>query len=241
METAIEIKEQQNQSSTLTLKAHEKYDHPIVLGNESEVVIKEGSEVILINLHHTVNERNFHIHRGAQVKIFSFFINTPLTHKQTVHLKGECAQVHSYALFLGKDTQHITLEDTCVHHASSTHSKITVRGILKERAQAKFTGLVNIKEHATGCSGFQEEKALLLGEKARATLIPNLEIKNNDVQCSHGATVGRIDEEQVFYLESRGIPPALAMKMLTEGFFEEIIREIPETFQRQIRGLVQDA
>ena len=67
-------------------------------------------------------------------------------------------------------------------------------------------------------------------------MIPNLEIENNEVKCSHGATIGKLDQEQLFYLSSRGIPPNIATQILIEGFFEEIIIELPEKEQQKVRG-----
>ncbi len=87
---------------------------------------------------------------------------------------------------------------------------------------------------------FQSCKSLLLSRDAKADAIPNLEILADDVKCSHGAAVGPVDEEQKFYLETRGVPPMEAEKIIVQGFFEPVISELPsEKEQEQLRSFIE--
>jgi Fe-S cluster assembly protein SufD len=90
-----------------------------------------------------------------------------------------------------------------------------------------YTGLIHIEKDARGARAFQTNRNLKLSSEAWADSVPNLDIENNDVKCSHASTVGPIDEEQRFYLESRGIPPEIADRLIVLGFFDEVIDKLP--------------
>jgi Fe-S cluster assembly protein SufD len=87
--------------------------------------------------------------------------------------------------------------------------------------------MIYVAENASKTDGYQANRNLVLSEKARADSIPGLEILTDDVRCTHGATVGKLDAEQIFYLESRGIPRKEAEKLIVEGFFDPIMQRIP--------------
>jgi Fe-S cluster assembly protein SufD len=102
----------------------------------------------------------------------------------------------------------------------------TYKGVLNEKSRAVFNGKVFVRENAHGTDAQQSNKNLLLSNDARVDTKPQLEIFNDDVKCSHGATVGQLEEEELFYLLTRGLPENLARNLLTYGFAEEIIRKI---------------
>jgi Fe-S cluster assembly protein SufD len=90
-----------------------------------------------------------------------------------------------------------------------------------------YTGLIKIRKHAHGTTADQTNRNLTLSEGAWAESVPNLDIETNDVKCSHASTVGPIDEDQRFYLESRGVRPEIAERLVVLGFFEEVIAQLP--------------
>jgi Fe-S cluster assembly protein SufD len=90
-----------------------------------------------------------------------------------------------------------------------------------------YTGLIRIRPHARGTNAFQTNRTLTLSEGAWAESVPNLDIETNDVRCSHASTVGPIDEDQRFYLESRGIRPDVAQRLVVLGFFDEVLDQLP--------------
>jgi Fe-S cluster assembly protein SufD len=98
--------------------------------------------------------------------------------------------------------------------------------VLNDKSRAVFNGKVFVRENANGTDAQQSNKNLLLSNDARVDTKPQLEIFNDDVKCSHGATVGQLEEEELFYLLTRGLPDALARNLLTYGFAEEIINKI---------------
>ena len=137
---------------------------------------------------------------------------------------GSTRQVALY--FAGGDQMHDfrTIQD---HDAPHTTSDLLFKGAVQDRARSVYTGLIRIRKHARGTNAFQTNRNLTLGAQAWAESVPNLEIETNDVKCSHASTVGPIDPEQRFYLESRGIPTPIAERLVVLGFFDEILDQLP--------------
>lgn len=146
--------------------------------------------------------------------------------RMVTNLTGEGASVGAKALFFGQGAQIFDIKQTVNHLASRTHSDLRSRGALAEASKAIFRGLVRVEKGTKGCVGDQREDVLLLGARAEADAIPMLEIGTDDVRCGHGATVGRVDREKLFYLMSRGLSEAAARRFLVEGFFAPIIAEM---------------
>jgi Fe-S cluster assembly protein SufD len=117
-----------------------------------------------------------------------------------------------------------TFED---HVAPSTTSNMLVKGAVEDRSRAVYTGMIHIGKEARGSRAFQTNRNVKLSEGAWAESVPNLEIENNDVKCSHASAIGPVDEEQRFYLESRGVPTPTAERLVVLGFFEEVLERLP--------------
>jgi Fe-S cluster assembly protein SufD len=99
-----------------------------------------------------------------------------------------------------------------------------------------YTGLIRIRENARGSVAFQTNRNLTLSEGAWAESVPNLDIQTNDVKCSHASTVGPVDDEQRFYLESRGIPPEVAERLIVLGFFDDVLNLLPVSSAGTLRA-----
>jgi Fe-S cluster assembly protein SufD len=137
---------------------------------------------------------------------------------------GSTRQIALY--FAGGDQMHDfrTIQD---HDAPHTTSDLLFKGAVQDVARSVYTGLIKIREHARGTVAFQTNRNLTLSEGAWAESVPNLDIRTNDVKCSHASTVGPIDEDQLFYLESRGIRPEVAERLVVLGFFDEVLGQLP--------------
>jgi Fe-S cluster assembly protein SufD len=133
-------------------------------------------------------------------------------------LNGQGADGRVTGVYVGHGSQHLDYDTTQEHAAPHTTSDLAFRGILRDRATAVWSGMIRVEPHAQRTDAFQESRNLLLSENAHADAIPGLEIEANDVRCTHAATIGRIDEEQLFYLMSRGLERAEAERLLVEGF-----------------------
>ena len=115
-------------------------------------------------------------------------------------------------------------------------------GLGLERTVAWIAGIEHVlaARDAAGTSAHQENRNLLLSEDSHANALPNLEIEADDVRCSHGATVGQVDESQLFYLKSRGLTPLQAERLLVFGFFEEVLGRVPvEGVQSRVRSAIE--
>jgi Fe-S cluster assembly protein SufD len=117
-----------------------------------------------------------------------------------------------------------TIQD---HIAPKTTSDLLFKGAVSDTARSVYSGLIRIGKEARGTKAFQTNRNLILSEGAEASSVPNLEIETDDVVCSHASAVGPIDDEQRYYLESRGIPPQVAERLIVLGFFGEVLDRLP--------------
>jgi Fe-S cluster assembly protein SufD len=134
--------------------------------------------------------------------------------------------------------QHMDIRTVQRHNAPNTRSRAFYKGAVKDNARAVFQGLIEVEPAAALTDAYLTNKNLILGDGARADSIPSLKIKNNDVKCSHGSTTGRINENEVFYLMTRGLSKREAEKMIIMGYFEEVLEKSPGTITDEIREAV---
>ncbi len=113
------------------------------------------------------------------------------------------------------------------HRAPKTQSELLYKGAVANTSRSVYSGLIRVAKGAHGANAFQTNRNLVLHEGAHADSVPNLEIEDNDVRCSHASAVGPISEDQRFYLESRGVPPDVADRLITLGFLDEILVQLP--------------
>jgi Fe-S cluster assembly protein SufD len=142
-------------------------------------------------------------------------------------LVGQGGHTSLLAAYLGTDNQvhdFRTLQD---HHAPRTESELLFKGAVADDSRSVYSGLIHIRNGAHGARAFQTNHNLVLSEGAHADSVPNLDIEENDVRCSHASTVGPIDEDQRYYLESRGISPAVAERLIVLGFFSDLAGRAP--------------
>ena len=142
-------------------------------------------------------------------------------------LSASGASCQNFGAFLGTGKQEYDLSARGRQTAPHTDNYIFTKGVLRDEARSIFFGHVDIQEQAANASGHQKSATLMLTERAHADAIPVLDVENNNVSASHGATVGQVDPEQLFYLRSRGFSELAAKRLIVEGFFEPLFREIP--------------
>jgi Fe-S cluster assembly protein SufD len=142
-------------------------------------------------------------------------------------LVGRGATGNLLAAFFGKGSQTLDFRTFQDHAAPDTTSNLLFKGAVDDHSRSIYTGLIRVRKEARGTNAFQTNRNVKLSEFAWAESVPNLEIENNDVHCSHASTVGPVDAEQLFYLESRGIPPEVGERLIVGGFFDEVVQQIP--------------
>ena len=142
-------------------------------------------------------------------------------------LSGRGATGDIVALSFADETQTIDFRTFHSHIAPDTSSNLLFKGAIDDEARSIYTGLIRVGPEARGTNAFQTNRNLKLSDTAWAESVPNLEIENNDVACSHASTVGPVEEEQMFYLQSRGVPDDVAERLIVDGFFAETLNALP--------------
>jgi Fe-S cluster assembly protein SufD len=142
-------------------------------------------------------------------------------------LAGQGAESDQLAVYFGDGAQMLDFRTLQDHDAPNTRSDLLFKGAVEDTARSVYSGLVHLRPAAKKANASQTNRNLVLTEGASAESIPNLEIEANDVRCSHASTVGPIDDEQLYYLESRGIPPEEAERLIVLGFFDDVFERLP--------------
>ncbi|MEE9430006.1 MAG: Fe-S cluster assembly protein SufD, partial [Melioribacteraceae bacterium] len=143
-----------------------------------------------------------------------------------VKLDGENIESHLYGLYLGKDEQHIDHHTFIEHAKPNCMSNELYKGILDDKSRGVFSGKILVDQIAQKTNAFQSNKSVLLSNEASVDAKPQLEIYADDVKCSHGATVGKLDEQAYFYIRSRGVSAKAAKSMLIRAYIDDVVSEI---------------
>lgn len=147
-------------------------------------------------------------------------------HESFSQLQAPGAHSEMLALTVAHGTQEFDQRTLQIHQAPNTGSNLLYKNVLLDTAKTIFSGLIIVDPDAQKTDAYQSNRNLMLSDEAEAHSLPGLEIQANDVRCTHGATSARVDREQEFYLEARGIKPAQAKELLVFGFFEEVLGKI---------------
>lgn len=166
--------------------------------------------------------------RDAKVDWVTSMMGTRLTKAfQTVELDEPGGWARMSGLFFTNGRQHFDLDTQQNHNASDTVSDLLYKGALKQRSRTVWQGMIKALPGSQRIDGFQANRNLVLERTARADSIPGLEIEADDVRCTHASTIGQLDDTEIFYLMSRGIPRATAIRMVVQGFFDPVMQRIP--------------
>lgn len=158
----------------------------------------------------------------------------------SVEIEQPGVEARLTALFFPNASQHVDMVSTMWHAVGQAASETLVKSAAIDRGQGRYLGNIRIAPHAQGTDASLRDDALLLSPKAHIDSIPALEIAANDVKAFHGATVGALDDDQIFYMESRGIEPAEAERMIALGFFEPAIERFPtHALREELRAALQ--
>jgi Fe-S cluster assembly protein SufD len=161
-------------------------------------------------------------------------------HESHSRLKGTGAHSEMLALTIAKGQQEFDQRTLQTHQAPHTSSNLLYKNALLDTAKTIFSGLIIVEQDAQKTDAYQSNRNLMLSDQAEANSLPGLEIQANDVRCTHGATTGRIQPEQEFYLQSRGIKAEQAHELLIFGFFEEVLNKLDnDALHEALRGMLE--
>jgi Fe-S cluster assembly protein SufD len=241
---------EENSSATVIESFVSNDDERYFTNAIAEIVVKDGARLDHYRLQRE-SHNAFHVSttsaelgRASRYDTTSINLGAQLArHDVSVVMDHEGAETSVDGLYMAGQDQHTDTHSVIDHKQPHCNSHQLYKGILDGNGRAVFNGKIFVREGAQKTDAIQTNKNLLLSDKARVDTKPQLEIFADDVKCAHGAAVGQIDPEELFYLETRGIGPELGRSLLTYGFAEEVIGKIKldsirsELDQRVLRQL----
>ncbi|RRB02193.1 Fe-S cluster assembly protein SufD [Larkinella rosea] len=196
--------------------------------NESDMAYHIGTTQV-----HQKDRSHFY---SATVTLDGGFIRNNLN----IALDGSECEAHMYGLYFPNGRQHIDNHTLVDHRKPNSHSNELYKGILEDRSTGVFNGKIFVREDAQKTNAYQSCKNVVLSNDATMNTKPQLEIFADDVKCSHGTTTGKLNEEALFYLRSRGIPKVEAQSLLMYAFAEDVIKKIKiDTLREQLERRIQ--
>ncbi|MCB9359248.1 SufD family Fe-S cluster assembly protein [Candidatus Woesearchaeota archaeon] len=232
--------------SVLTVILAEKNSKAEILWKKKDEVAestyifaKDGSSVTFTAIQEMsgdcLESRKAIISNDAYVNWANLILGADYTRSETSSfLNAPGASTKNKALYLADNDQRMDIYTGSIHNSSNTSSDIVTKGAINGKAKALSRGLVRITSEAPQSDGYEKQDALLLSDTAEADAIPNLEIHNHDVKCSHGSTVGQIDKDKVFYLMSRGLSEKEAQLCIIQGFFSPVLEKLDDEFRETL-------
>ncbi len=201
---------------------------------QSEISVGQAANATLTTVQELGPEAWFVCHQASDVAKDASFTSFTVSvgghysrFRTDSRLSGTGGETRLLASYIGSDSQMHDFRTLQEHAAPRTHSDLLFKGAVADEAKSVYSGLIRIEKGATKSAAFQTNKNLVLSEGAHADSVPNLDIEENDVKCSHASTVGPVDADQRYYLESRGIPTPVAESLIVEGFFSEMAERSP--------------
>jgi len=216
---------------------------PALYSEVTEIYLAEGAEVNFASLqdfesdvHSTVNRRSI----GQKDSRINWTVGhlgggTTRSRMDSV-LDGPGSTAEDVEVVFGSESQRFDVVTDLTHQSTNTTGHVLARGVLRDSARAIFKGMIRISEGAKNSNSYLAEHAMILSKKARADAIPGLEIFTNEVKATHSGSVSQVDEEQIFYLMSRGLTHSEAQRMVILGFLHPAVKRIP---LRSVRAVIQ--
>jgi Fe-S cluster assembly protein SufD len=219
----------------------EQEDEAGYRSGSTEIFLGDGSQVGYVavqkwgrNVWHFADQRA-ELQKDASLKLFNVTLGGKFSKTRVeASLVGQGANAELKAIYFASGDQFFDFHTLQDHRVGNTRSDLLFKGALQDTARTVYAGLIRIEKGAARSDAYQANRNLVLSDHAKATSIPMLEIDNNDVRCTHGATVGPVDPEHLFYLRSRGIPETTAKRMLIQGFFGAVLERIPFEHARNL-------
>ena len=207
----------------------------------AEIFVGEGAEVGYVSVQKWgrqswhFGDQRARLEKDATLKLFDVTLGGRFSKNRIeASLVGPGSKAELKAIYFASGKQFFDFHTLQDHQVGNTTSDLLFKGALQDTARTVYAGLIRIEKHAARSDAYQANRNLVLSDKAKATSIPMLEIDNNDVRCTHGATVGPVDPNHLFYLRSRGIPESTAKRMLIQGFFGDVLDRIPFEHARKL-------
>jgi Fe-S cluster assembly protein SufD len=224
---------------------HRSGDQGFTVDSATTVDLGDGSHFTLSDLqtlgHQAAVLDHSFARLGRDAQFFHWFApigGTVVKTRFDFTLAGEGASVKTHGLYFGVDDQHKDLRISLNHQAPRTTSYALYKGAVRDRSRTVFQGLIEVNPGASGTDAYLSNKNLVLNDGARADSLPQLKIDTNDVRCSHGSTTGKVNDDEVFYLTTRGFSKEEARLFIAQGLFAELVDEAPAFLKDEVETLV---
>lgn len=211
---------------------------------KTHYVIEPGADVTFLyssdNAHTHEHEITFTLHENAQLK-YHALITESVNKKLNIILEGAKAHAQVTGLYVLDEQQKTSITTTQQHHVNNATSALIINGALAGDARFFYDGNIFVGLDGKDSCALQENKTLLMSNNARAQSIPGLEVLTNDVQCQHGSAVSQVNDEHLYYLQSRGLTEIQARLVLLQSFFDTIIHSFSDNvFQEMVKKAIKD-
>jgi Fe-S cluster assembly protein SufD len=210
------------------------FERRTLVSSAVEVIARDGAQVQYVSIQRLGREtfcqsaQRTLAHRNSTLNTLNVNLGASVSRLDlNARLLGPGAHSEMLGLYFGDEDQHFDHNTSQDHVAPETGSDLLYKGALDERSRAAFRGIIRVHRGAQGTDAYQTNRNLLLSDEARADSLPNLEIEADDVKCSHGASVGQLDSEALFYLRSRGLSEQQAERLVVLGFLGDVISRLP--------------
>ena len=232
-------------------EAYSKLDHqqgPALYSEVTEVYLGEDAEVNFASLqnfegdvHSTINRRCVS-QKDSRMNWTVGHIGGGTTRSRVESvMNGPGSTAEDVEIVFGSEAQRVDAVTDLTHKSTHTTGHVLARGVLRDNARTIFKGMIRIEEGAKNSNSYLAEHAMILSKKARADAIPGLEIKTNEVKATHSGSVSQVDEEQIFYLMSRGLTQSEAQRLIIIGFLHPAVQRIPlRTVRASIQYLIEE-
>ena len=189
-------------------------------------LIQKQAQVLVNQL--TETDWEFSVQKEGELDAFFLCLNQNLNIK--VSLQGENAKTNIKCAYLSNKNNKLNINIKVIHEYKNTTSNQKIKGLSTDESIVSLTAGIEIPQNTNGCEGFQNHRGILLSDKSKIVVTPQLEICSEDVVCSHGSAVGPLPEDEVFYLETRGLKKSDAEKLLLSSFFNDIVPSEFDTY-----------
>ena len=210
------------------------FDQRTFVSSAVEVIAREGAQIQYVSIQRLgrgvfcQSAQRTLAHRDSKLDSLNVSLGASVTRLDlNARLLGAGAHSELLGLYFGDQDQHFDHNTSQDHVAPDTGSNLLYKGALNDSAQAAFRGIIRVHPDAQRTDAYQTNRNLLLSDECRANSLPNLEIQADDVKCSHGATVGQLDSEALFYLLSRGLSREQAERLVVLGFLGDVMARLP--------------
>jgi len=217
-----------------------------LLASGTEVFVAEGGKLHYISCQNFAPDvfdftlKRAHVARDAEVDwVLGMFGGSFLRYDVQCIMEGEGGTSFMYGVGVADGRQQLGQFTRQHHRVGHTTSDLLFKNVLRDTAASNYAGIIKVEKNANGTNAYQSNRNLVLDKQVQCDTRPILEIESNELRCTHGATVGRLDEQQVFYLRSRGLAEAEARNVLIEAFLDPVLARIQvESVQREFAELI---